>query len=114
MRRQAAPASHRLNGAIEQLNQPATVLAMRIAAHRGFIDGEFVTTRRHKCRKLTLNDRHQRVSERKSVSVGPSRYESAAESVRPGNAGLQLRPRGSNPLQSLKLIHSSQSTRSCQ
>ena len=109
--RQAAFADDRRHGAVEDIDQAATVFAMRVAAHRRLIDRHFLATRLDQRHQLAAHQRQQGFRDRVPIGIGGRRHESTAERVRAGHAGLEHRAGRSQPPQSPELVHGTQTAR---
>ena len=69
VRGKPAAADDRLDGAIEDVDEPPRVLAMGVAAHRGLIDGELGAAGLDQPDQLLLHDRQQRFGHRVAVRI---------------------------------------------
>jgi len=75
--------------AVEQLHQPARVLAVAVAAHAWLIDTDLLGTSRDQGLDLRAHDRQQCLGNGMAVGILPVRQQPAAECERPRHTHLE-------------------------
>ena len=108
---EAAPADYRSDSLSKDLDEAAGILPMGIAAHRGFIECDFITANFDQLLEFFSNNWNQRLGDVPAVLIYTAGIDSTAQSVGPGNACLQHRPGRRDLLQALEFFHRSQSMR---
>src|SRR5206468_10329958 len=88
-RRKPALADNGLDGAVENVHEAFRILLVRVATHRGFIDGDLVAAGLDQPFELHAHDGEQRFGERPAVLIPLVGRQPAAEGVGTGNAGLE-------------------------
>ena len=89
MGREPAATVDRVHGTIEHLDELLRILAVRVAAHRRFIDANLLAARSHELHEFIADNGEQRFGERVTILIALVGNEPAAERVRTGHAGLQ-------------------------
>src|SRR6266849_2988468 len=76
--RKAAPSEDRLDGIGEDLDEAASIFAVRVAAHGGFIQGDFAATDLHQLLEFSPHNWNQRLGYVPAVFVNTARIDPAA------------------------------------
>src|SRR5262245_62432954 len=121
MGREAASAGDRLDRAVEDVDEPMRVFAMRVTAHRRLVHCDLATSGLDQRDQFVAHDRQQRFGDVEAVGILSVGTQSPAQRVRPRHArlerdcGLGLWDCGlSEPLQPLPLIDNAQAARRAQ
>ena len=113
MRAQPRPAINTLHRPVKNIDKTRRVLLVSVTTHRRLIDTDFLTSGRHQILQLFPHDRQQRLRDRVAVGIIRIRQKPATQRERPRHTHLQTRPSRRQSLQSLKLLHRTQSLRRC-
>src|SRR5690606_965215 len=112
MRRQPSATDHRLDRAIEDIDEAARILAVRVAAHRWLVDRDLARARLDQPIELGTDDRKERLRERPAIRVAIVRNQAPAQGVRPGKRCLENRSGRRDAAQALELLDGAEPARS--
>lgn len=92
--RQSCPADGRLYRAVKNFNETGWILFVSVAAHGGFIDGDFLASGVDEVGQFLSDDGQQRFGEGPAVGVLGIGQQATGEGVRSGDRCFQNRGRG--------------------
>ena len=108
VRGQAAFAGDRLDGAVENIDEPLRVLPVCVAAHRRFVDGDLRAAGGDEILEFTRDDRDQFLGDGPAVGIAAIGQQASGERVRAGDAGLEGRVALGQALEALEIVNRAQ------